>query len=57
MFNNAVKIREVKMIETCVLWLSMSHPLETQGHIPENDNELRQYMFICNSNSDRVLYF
>ena len=38
------------MVKTCFLWLSISHPLETQGHIPENDNELLQYMSIYNSN-------
>jgi hypothetical protein len=40
------------MVKTRFVWFSISHPLETQGHIPENDNELLQYTFICNSNND-----
>jgi len=46
MCSRTVKIQEVEMVKTRFLWLSLSHPLETQGHIPENDNELLQYMFI-----------
>jgi len=51
MCNNTVQIQEVKLVKACFLWLSVSHPLVTQGHIPDNDNELFQYLFIFNSNS------